>query len=168
MNETDTVHESRWDFSSESEEHTNQLGKLLASVLQPGSLIALVGQLGAGKTRLVQAIAEALGADRRSVNSPTFVLLQQYDGRMPVYHFDAYRLRDSDGFLELGADELFETADGIYLIEWADRVADVLPRDRLRIHIEVTAPNSRTFQIESSGEKSAAMLDALMKLAARS
>ncbi len=155
----------QFEFDADDEGQTTQLGSLLAKALVPGSIVALIGQLGAGKTRLVQAIAEALGADRRTVNSPTFVLMQQYDGRIPVYHFDTYRLRDSDDFLELGVEELFAAADGICLIEWADRVADVLPQDRLTIQIEVTAPNSRKFRIDAGGEQSAAMLDAFRELA---
>src|SRR5437899_12146513 len=101
---------------------TTAFGRRLAELLFPGSVIALVGPLGAGKTHLVRAVAEGLGvADSRVVSSPTFVLIQEYTGRLPIYHFDAYRLKHSGEFLELGAHEYFE-GKGVCLVEWADRV----------------------------------------------
>ena len=134
------------------EADTTQLGAALAELLPDGTVVALCGTLGAGKTRLVQAIAEATGVDRRDVLSPTFVLIQEHHGRRSIYHIDAYRLRDEDEFLSLGADEYFD-ADGLTLIEWADRVENCLPDDRMEIHIEVTGPESRRFEIISTGEK---------------
>ena len=114
-------------------------------MLPDGTTVALCGTLGAGKTRLVQAIAEAAGVDRREVLSPTFVLIQEYHGRRAVYHIDAYRLRDEDEFLALGPEEYFE-GDGLVLVEWADRVDGCLPADRVEIRIEVTGPESRRFE----------------------
>src|SRR3954465_1966353 len=103
---------------------THDLGVRLGRALFPGAVVALVGQLGAGKTHLVRAVAEGLGlADGRAVTSPTFVLIQEYPARLTVYHFDAYRLPDGAAFADLGADE-FLTGDGVCLVEWADRVAD--------------------------------------------
>ena len=94
---------SEFTFLADCEKETARLGKLLADVLPAGTVIALIGTLGAGKTRLVQAVAGALGVPREEVTSPTFVLVNEYvGGRLPVYHFDAYRLRDEDEFLELG------------------------------------------------------------------
>src|SRR5919206_909490 len=107
-------------------EATRALGRRLGGLLFPGAVVALVGPLGAGKTHLVRAVAEGLGADGRLVSSPTFVLIQEYRGRLPVYHFDAYRLRGEEEFLDLGALDYFE-GDGVCLIEWADRVAGCLP-----------------------------------------
>ena len=146
-----------FEFIANGEDDTAHLGILLADALEPGIVVALVGNLGAGKTRLVQAIAAAMGVEREDVNSPTFVLIQEYDGRLPIYHFDAYRLRDTDEFLELGADELMDS-QGVCLIEWADRVADVLPGDRLRIEIEITGPTQRVFHIFGSGPRSNAVV----------
>ena len=108
--------------------------------------MALCGPLGAGKTRLVQAIAEAAGVDRQDVTSPTFVLIQEYHGRRAIYHIDAYRVRDEDEFESLGVDEYFE-GDGLVLVEWADRVPCFLPPERVEIRIEVTGPESRRFEI---------------------
>src|SRR5271163_2242253 len=88
---------------------TEALGRRLGELLFPGAVVALVGQLGAGKTHLARAVAEGLGVrDGRVVTSPTFVLIQEYLGRLPVYHFDAYRLRGADDLIDLGAQEYFE------------------------------------------------------------
>lgn len=149
-------------FTSHSEADTQQFGTHLAGTLTPGAVVALVGELGAGKTRLVQAIAVALGAQREEVNSPTFVLIQEYTGVLPMYHFDTYRLRDTDEFLELGADELL-TGDGVCLVEWADRVADVLPRDRITINIEKIGIESRKFHIRAGGRSSEQAVAELIK-----
>src|SRR3954464_12093190 len=87
---------------------TEHLGRRLGGLLFPGAVVALVGKLGAGKTHLARAVAEGLGvADGRVVTSPTFVLVQEYPGRLPIYHFDAYRLRAEGEFADLGADEYF-------------------------------------------------------------
>lgn len=149
-----------WKFCASDENDTVRLGRELARGLRPGLVIALVGDLGAGKTRLVQAIASAMGISGDEVTSPTFVLIQEYDGELPLYHFDTYRLCDSDQFLELGADELM-AADGVCLVEWADRVADVLPHDCLRIEITATGPAERHFRVTGSGPVSNSIVDGL-------
>ena len=96
--------------------------------------IALIGTLGAGKTRLVQAVAEALGVPPRQRHQPDVRPGERIPGgRMPVYHFDTYRLKDEDEFLELGPEEYFESA-GLTFVEWADRVADLLPAERSGNH----------------------------------
>ncbi|MBV9125069.1 MAG: tRNA (adenosine(37)-N6)-threonylcarbamoyltransferase complex ATPase subunit type 1 TsaE [Planctomycetes bacterium] len=132
---------------------TMALGRRLARLLFPGAVVALIGPLGAGKTHLVRALAEGLGVrDNRVVNSPTFVLIQEYDARLPMYHFDAYRLRGPEEFWDLGAHEYFE-GHGVCLIEWADRVAPCLPAEHLRITLEVTGETSRRVRIEGVGER---------------
>lgn len=148
-----------WDFTARDERDTEALGTALGKSLAQGGVVALVGTLGAGKTRLVQSIATSLGADRRLVNSPTFVLIQEYEASPPIFHCDTYRLRNVEEFLDLGIDEVFNSPD-VCLIEWADRVASVLPPDNLRIDIDVTGPTTRRFRIESGGPKSAAILSA--------
>jgi tRNA threonylcarbamoyladenosine biosynthesis protein TsaE len=140
----------RFRFEAADETDTVRLGAALAEFLPDGTVVALCGTLGAGKTRLVQAIAESSGIDRRQVVSPTFVLLQEHHGRRSVYHFDAYRLRDEDEFLELGPEEYFQR-DGLALIEWADRVENCLPPERIEIRIEVTGHTSRRFEIVAIG-----------------
>src|SRR5581483_8501567 len=99
---------------------TEAFGRRLGRLLFPGSVVALVGPLGAGKTHFVRAVAEGLDiADSRVVSSPTFVLIQEYEARLPIYHFDAYRLRSESDFFDLGAYEYF-AGDGVCLVEWAD------------------------------------------------
>jgi tRNA threonylcarbamoyladenosine biosynthesis protein TsaE len=137
-------------FDAADETATAALGKALADALPDGAVVALCGTLGSGKTWLVQAIAEASGVPRQQVVSPTFVLIQQYQGRRPIYHLDAYRLRDRDEFEALGPEECFE-AGGLTLIEWADRVEESLPADRVEVHIEVTGPQTRRFNITTIG-----------------
>jgi tRNA threonylcarbamoyladenosine biosynthesis protein TsaE len=142
----------RFTFDATDEEGTRQLGAVLAELLPDGVTLALSGTLGAGKTRLVQAIAEACGISRRDVVSPTFVLAQEYHGRRTLYHFDAYRLRSEEEFAQLGPEEYFES-DGLTLVEWADRVEGCLPPERVEVQIEVTGAESRRFEIRGLGPR---------------
>jgi len=147
-------------FTAADETDTAAFGASLAEALPAGTIVALCGTLGAGKTRLVQAVAEALGIDRRHVVSPTFVLIQEYHGRKSLYHIDAYRLRGEDEFLALGAEEYFD-GDGLVLIEWADRVAGCLPPERIDINIEVIGETKRRFNVTAIGEKYAPVISNL-------
>jgi tRNA threonylcarbamoyladenosine biosynthesis protein TsaE len=132
---------------------TQVLGRQLAERLFAGAVVALVGPLGAGKTYLARAVAEGLGVrDSRAVTSPTFVLIQEYAAQLPIYHFDAYRLRGDAEFAELGAHEYFE-GDGVCLVEWADRVPGCLPKEYLRVTLEVTGETSRRATLEAVGER---------------
>jgi tRNA threonylcarbamoyladenosine biosynthesis protein TsaE len=98
-------------------------------------VVGMVGELGVGKTRLARAIAEALGADPGAIASPTFVLVNEYEASLPIYHFDAYRLRSVEEFDSLGIDEYF-SSDGLCLVEWADRVEITLPDSAWWVFIE--------------------------------
>jgi len=147
-------------FDAADESQTGLFGAALARVLPNGAVVSLCGTLGAGKTRLVQAVARACGVDPRAVVSPTFVLIQEHHGRRNVYHIDAYRLRDEDEFEQLGPEEYFE-GDGITLVEWADRVETAMPPDRLDVRIEVTGEHSRRFEVRSLGRLDPAILDHL-------
>lgn len=149
-------------FDSANEEATHALGAALAAVIPAGTTIALDGTLGAGKTRLVQAIAASLDVAPGAAVSPTFVLVQEYHGARKIVHVDAYRMRDEDEFLALGAEEYFNS-DAIVLIEWADRVAGCLPEDRLQIAIEETGADSRRFIITALGARCANILDDLQR-----
>jgi tRNA threonylcarbamoyladenosine biosynthesis protein TsaE len=131
---------------------TDRLGRLLAETLPDGSVTALIGTLGAGKTRLVQAVAEHSGIQLGVVSSPTFVLLHEYDGDRPIYHFDAYRLADEEEFRRLGPDDYFE-GTGLTFVEWADKFPNVLPEERLEIQIEILDGTSRRFRLTAYGEK---------------
>jgi tRNA threonylcarbamoyladenosine biosynthesis protein TsaE len=143
-------------YESADELATAALGAALADVLPDGTTVALCGTLGAGKTRLVQAIAAAAGVDRRDVLSPTFVLMQEHHGRRTICHIDAYRLRDEDEFAALGPEEYFD-GEGLVLVEWADRVEGCLPPCRVEVRIEVTGPQSRRFEVVSRGDRYAAL-----------
>jgi tRNA threonylcarbamoyladenosine biosynthesis protein TsaE len=150
-------------FNSRSEADTERLGAALAAELPSGTTVALIGTLGAGKTRLVQAVAGALGISRDEATSPTFVLVNEYRGRRPVYHFDAYRLRDEDEFLELGPDEYFES-EGLTFIEWADRVAVCLPAARVEIRCEALDETERRFVLSATSPALVAAVQAVAAL----
>ena len=136
-------------FNTDSVEDTRELGEQLASRLRQGDFVALTGPLGAGKTALVSGLAVGLGVpDRRVVSSPTYVLVQEYAGRVTVYHMDLHRLAHApDELADLGVGEML--ADGVVLAEWADRAGDALPRPHLRIDIQMTGPSSRTFSLQT-------------------
>jgi tRNA threonylcarbamoyladenosine biosynthesis protein TsaE len=150
-------------YHAADEEATRALGAALAEALPDGSVVALIGTLGAGKTRLVQAVAEASGVDRRDVVSPTFVFVHEYKGRRPIYHIDAYRLKDDDEFLELGPDEYFE-GDGLTLVEWADRVERCMPIERLDVEIRIDGESARTFAFRSHGSKYDVVIHSLRQM----
>ena len=139
-------------FQTKSPRGTVALGRRLARRLGRGDCVGLVGDLGAGKTVLVRGIAAGLGVgDDRLISSPTFVLVQEYPGSVPVYHIDLYRLADGAGELgELGLDEML--ADGVVLIEWADRAGEALPRNHWRVEIEITGRRMRKFSLTPPGE----------------
>lgn len=120
---------------------TVRLGREIGQALKSHDILALSGPLGAGKTTLIQGIAEGLGvADY--VTSPTFILINEYPGRLPFYHIDLYRLEDATQIEDLGISEYFEK-DGVVVIEWAERLGDLLPENAKPIKIEVMGENSR-------------------------
>jgi len=130
---------------------TDRLGQLLAEYLPNGSVVALLGTLGAGKTKLVQAIAKYAGNDEETISSPTFVLLHEYiGGDRPIYHFDAYRLESAEEFRRLSPDDYFE-GTGLTLIEWADKFPRVLPANHLEIRIELLGETTRRFHLTGYG-----------------
>ncbi len=142
-------------FTAPDEGATTALGRALAQTLMaaiPGQavVVGLIGPLGAGKTKLVQAVADAAGVVDAVVTSPTFVLVHEYYGQVPIYHFDVYRLKNEAEFSTIGAEEYF-ARPGWSFIEWADRVSRLLPPDRLEISIEPVDPNARIFTIRALG-----------------
>src|SRR5262245_54849084 len=139
-------------FNSANEDDTKRLGAALAAALPPGTTVALIGTLGAGKTRLVQAFAAASGVPADQATSPTFVLVNEYRGRIPIYHIDAYRLRNEDEFAELGPEEYFES-DGVTFVEWADRVSSLLPAERIDIRCEAVGETARNFSLRASAPR---------------
>jgi tRNA threonylcarbamoyladenosine biosynthesis protein TsaE len=131
-------------------EDTDRFGHRLAALIFPGAVIGLIGSLGAGKTHLTRAIVAGLGGDPRQVSSPTFTLIHEYRAGIPVFHFDAYRLKTSREFLDLGVHEYFE-GGGVCLVEWADLVTGALPVDRLDVHLRATGATSRLARLVAGG-----------------
>ena len=118
----------------ENEEAVRKFGHELGAAAKAGSVIALTGDLGAGKTTLTKAIAEGLGV-KEIITSPTFNIIKQYDsGRLPLYHFDVYRITDPDEMYELGYEEYFY-GEGVCVVEWADMIDELIPEDAVRIDI---------------------------------
>lgn len=115
-------------------EKTRKLGEKLGEILRGGDLISLMGDLGAGKTTLTQSIAKGLGINDY-VTSPTFTLINEYEGRIPLYHFDVYRLGDIEELYDLGYEEYFYS-NGVTIVEWGDKVLEVFPKDRINIDIK--------------------------------
>ncbi|MDR0878265.1 MAG: tRNA (adenosine(37)-N6)-threonylcarbamoyltransferase complex ATPase subunit type 1 TsaE [Treponema sp.] len=145
------------DFVSSSPEETIALGKRIASRLQPGSVIALRGGLGAGKTCLTRGIAQGLGIEE-TVTSPTYTIISEYEGtlppagtnvpggKFPLYHIDAYRLAGEDDFINIGGEELINGA-GISVIEWSERIPLSIPKDAFFIDIEITGDSKRMIHL---------------------
>ncbi|MFA6169311.1 MAG: tRNA (adenosine(37)-N6)-threonylcarbamoyltransferase complex ATPase subunit type 1 TsaE [Candidatus Margulisiibacteriota bacterium] len=123
------------------------LGTRIGSILQANDLIALTGTLGAGKTTLIQGIAAGLGV-KDYVTSPTFIIINEYQGRLPLYHFDLYRLEDLGSIEELGVEEYFQRG-GVCLIEWAERMTELLPAKRETIEIKLIDENEREICVSS-------------------
>jgi len=156
---TATRHGATW--STTSVESTLTLGEALGRCLIAELTIGLVGPLGAGKTHLVKGIAAGNAPGKgSSVTSPTFTLIHEYDGRLTLYHVDAYRLRDTAELLALGFDELTR-ADSVVVVEWADRVRSAMPEDSLWITLALTGPTSRDLTFQAGGPRSQRCLDAL-------
>lgn len=147
------------EIALDSEMDTACLGRAIAGVVEAGTVIGLIGPLGAGKTRLTRAIAEALDVDPDAISSPTFVLIQEYEGRWPVYHFDTYRLTSPSAFEDLGVADYWDS--GVSLVEWADRVADLLPPDRWTIALEPIGPTARRVRIELPSDRADRLAEAL-------
>lgn len=122
------------EYHSNSPRETENIAAAFAKKLTVGDVVTLDGDLGAGKTAFTQGLARGLGADGY-VSSPTFTIVNCYSGRVPIYHFDVYRIEDSEEMYDIGFDE-YVGGDGIAVIEWADKIKDILPVPRYRVTIE--------------------------------
>lgn len=141
-------------FSTHSPGETQALGRALGEALGPGSVVAFRGDLGSGKTCMIQGICQALDV-RDYVTSPTFILINEYAGTraerpLPIYHFDLYRLGGEDELYALGAEEYFY-GDGICLVEWAERAGQLLPPRRVEVQLEYRGDEERSVAIEHRG-----------------
>jgi tRNA threonylcarbamoyladenosine biosynthesis protein TsaE len=127
-----------------------EIGRALGACLEAGDVVGLAGPLGAGKTQLIKGIAGGLlVTDDRLVNSPTFVLVKEYEGRLHVFHLDAYRLEGARALEDLGFEEMC-TAGGVVLVEWADRVAEAFDSRALWIDLAVTGETQRRFSLRTA------------------
>ena len=146
---------------TKSVEETVGLGRRLGEILQPGDVVALNGELGAGKTYFVKGIAGGLGVtDTREVRSPTFVLVSEYEGRLRLYHVDAYRLKGADDLETLGSRD-FVFGEGVTVVEWADRVEGSLPAERLTVRLEHVDATTRRMNFEARGARASEILRGL-------
>ncbi|MBL7068416.1 MAG: tRNA (adenosine(37)-N6)-threonylcarbamoyltransferase complex ATPase subunit type 1 TsaE [Candidatus Omnitrophica bacterium] len=129
------------------------IGAKLGRLLKGGDVVALVGELGSGKTTLVKGIAEGLGVkDSRYVNSPSFVIIKEYRGNLPLYHFDIYRLDSPSDMETVGYREYFY-ADGVSVIEWADKIKELLPDEYLNIELSIKGKSEREIKIIPKGTR---------------
>lgn len=140
-------------------EETEALALKLAELVEPQYTITLEGDLGAGKTTFTQSFAKGLGV-KRTVNSPTFTIMKQYEGRLPLNHLDVYRLADSDE--DLGWDEIFY-GDAVTVVEWAHLIEDELPKERLAIEITRLDETSRKFVLKPIGGQYVRLCEELLK-----
>jgi tRNA threonylcarbamoyladenosine biosynthesis protein TsaE len=135
---------------SKSAEETIDLGAKFAEGLKKGDCVALIGDLGAGKTVFTKGIARGLGVrNARYVNSPTFVIIKEYKGRCPLYHFDLYRLDGHSGFDDMNYEEYFY-GDGVTVIEWADKILELLPKKHIEVRLSAVDENKRKIEINRS------------------
>jgi tRNA threonylcarbamoyladenosine biosynthesis protein TsaE len=145
------------------EEQTRRLAAALASVLPAQALLGLCGPLGAGKTRFVQALAEAVGVDPTEVTSPTFVLCHSYRGsRQVLYHVDVYRIRSEDEWWDLGVQEWLDEQAWV-IVEWAERVERLFPDSYLMVHLEIVGTTERLVRFVAHGSPMQCVLERLME-----
>jgi tRNA threonylcarbamoyladenosine biosynthesis protein TsaE len=146
---------------SHSDRQTRHIGERLGALCAPGDLILLEGGLGTGKTTLTQGIARGLGI-AGPVNSPTFTLIKEYTGRVPLYHLDLYRLDALEDVADLGIEEYLE-GDGVCVVEWPERAAPLWPADHLLIRLTATGPHARRLDLASRGPRGAVLRDDLAR-----
>lgn len=137
-------------FISTSEQETIRFGEELGKQLHAGEIVCLQGPLGAGKTHLVKGVAKAFGIDPAAVHSPTYTLINEYAGRLPLYHFDCYRMKSPAEALEIGAEEYFY-GEGVCIIEWPERIEFILPQRIIWITLSAEKASRRKFSIKKKG-----------------
>jgi tRNA threonylcarbamoyladenosine biosynthesis protein TsaE len=138
----------RVEIVSTSPEETYAAGERLGHALGPGAVVGLTGDLGAGKTCFIQGLVHGLGVPRRAT-SPTFVLVNEYRGRVAVHHVDLYRVQSVAEAADLGLEEMF-AGDGVTVVEWADRLGPLLPADAVRVHVDGVGDEPRRITVEGA------------------
>lgn len=148
---------------STSPEETSALGEALGRHVRAGDLIALIGELGSGKTLFVGGLARGLGVDPATyVSSPTFSIMHRHLGRIPLHHIDLYRIDTPDAFLSLGLEEYLE-GDGVAAVEWAEHGWGMLPKERLTVRLRQTGPQSRIIELIPVGDRYHRLVRELMR-----
>ena len=138
----------RLNFQTNSAEETIELGKKIGSFLKGGEIFAMQGTLAAGKTTITKGIAQALDI-KDEITSPTFCLISEYEGKIPLYHMDVYRLNDGEDFINLGAEDLIY-GKGVSIIEWSEKIMEELPKSTIILKIEpVAGTTQRKIEIEN-------------------
>ncbi len=145
---------------SKSAEETKAFGKRLAGNLKGGDIICFFGDLGSGKTTFIKGLAEGLKINQKKVNSPTFVLMNVYEGRLTLFHFDLYRLEDIQGINSIGCDEFFY-GNGVSVVEWADRLGEFLPKDYLRIEMKHKTLEERAIRLIGKGQRYQSLIETI-------
>jgi len=141
-------------FLSSSPPATFNFGKRLGQRLKAGSIVALIGELGCGKTLFTRGMCAGLGVPDRRVNSPTFVLVNEYNGKLPVFHMDLYRLSNIQEGFEIGVlDYLTRAESGVIVVEWAEKILPLLPDTYLQVQFEVLSPMKRRLLVSGIGVK---------------
>lgn len=157
---------ARWTVTLSSRAATEAFGRAIGRALAGGEMLALFGELGAGKTALVRGIATGLGMTPDQVTSPTFVLIHEYEGRLPLIHIDLYRLQNAAEAEGIGLQEYF-CSESVTAVEWADKFPELLPDDRLELTLEHRTPTTRTVRLRATGPRASALLTALKQHAGR-
>ena len=152
---------NNWKIDTNSPEETRELGRKIGKLALPGDIYLLVGQLGAGKTCLTQGIAWGLGIEEYTL-SPSFVIMRELHGRLPLYHMDFYRLDNINEIADLGLDD-YLYGRGVCVIEWAEKGMDILPDDHLLVKIRYISDGSRSFEFIPKGERYLALLEQVRK-----
>ena len=151
-------------FQTKSTEETVRVGKDIGRRLLPGDVVALVGELGAGKTQLIKGLAAGVGIENSAyISSPSFTLIHEYPGKIPLYHVDLFRLGREQEAEELGLEEYFQ-GRGITAIEWADKIPSLLPQELLFISIASMDKNIRSVEISGRGERYLNLVDQIQSL----
>jgi tRNA threonylcarbamoyladenosine biosynthesis protein TsaE len=153
----------QFSFSTKSHEETVNAGRSLGKAVEPACVVGLIGDLGAGKTCFVKGVANGLNdVPETEVTSPTFTILQAYEGDVPLYHFDAYRLEGVEDLDDIGFED-YVYGQGVSFIEWADNISKAIPEERMLIEIELTGDENRLFKCSTEGEKHKAVLNKFIK-----
>ena len=151
-------------FLSNSPAVTSDFGERVGKTLKPGTILALTGELGCGKTLLTKSMCAGLGVPLRNVNSPTFVFVNEYMGRLPVFHMDLYRLGDIVEGFELGIlDYLVKAESGVMVVEWAEKILSLLPDEHVKVEFQVLSARKREIVLSGSGERFDSILRGLSK-----